>query len=115
MIALDTNALYGGTQPNGSFQQRAREGMTLAVYNEARDNRRQSIIWAVVAIVHIMIVLFGLSLPGFTDELAATPSYALGLAFWLLGDLVYLAFFQKIHDHYQATMDRLEGKVRTRQ
>lgn len=111
---LDITALYGGTLPNGRFQQRSRERMTVAAYNDARNNRTCSSIWAIVAVAHLMVVLFAFGLPGFTSELAANPGYVLGLVIWLAGDVVYLAFYPKIHNHYQTLVDRLEGKVPSR-
>ncbi len=109
-IQLDTNALYGDKPATGRLQQKARERMTLAAYNEARDNRTKSTIWAIVAFAHLMIVVYGFSMPGFTTELQAYPAAAIGLMIWVAGDLIYLAFYQKIHNHYQSTMDRLEGR-----
>ena len=115
MIALDTTALYGGTEANGSFQQRSRERMTLAAYNEARNNRTQSVIWAAVAALHFLIVLFAASgMPDFVSELTSNQGYMAGLAIWLLADMVYLFFFPTIYNSYQSTMDRLEGKVLSR-
>lgn len=113
MIALDTNALYRG-KASGPFQERARERMTLAVYNEARNNRAQVVIWSVVAAVHIMIVLFALGLPGFVEELKANPNYLIGLAVWLAGDVIFLAFAPKLYHHFQEIMDRLERKTPSR-
>lgn len=110
-IALNTDALYGGRPAKGPQQQRARERMTLAAYNEARHGRFLTVLWTVVAMVHIMIVVMALGLPSFVAELEANPSYLLGLLIWIAGDLVFLAFAPQIYNNYQATMDRLEGKT----
>ncbi|HKX24400.1 MAG TPA: hypothetical protein VJM46_04125 [Candidatus Saccharimonadales bacterium] len=108
---LDITALYGGTLPNGRFQTNARERMTKAAYDEARAGRLQTVIWSIVAVVHIMIVIFGLGIPGFIDELVANPAYAFGLAIWIVGDITFLMFAPTLYHDYQATMDKLEGKT----
>ena len=110
--SLDTTALYGGRPSGGSIQQRARETHTWSAYNQARSNRAESTIWAVVAVAHIVIVMFALGAwPEITTELRTTPQLAIGLAVWLTGDVIYLCFYSRIHAFYQAQIDRLEGKT----
>jgi hypothetical protein len=109
---LDTTALYGGRPSGGSIQQRAREAHTWNAYNEARHNRTMSTIWAVVAVAHIMIVIFAFGAwPTLMQEISANPAPAIGLAIWIFGDIIYLCFYQQVHASFQAQIDRLEGKT----
>jgi hypothetical protein len=110
--SLDTTALYDGRPATSLAQQKQRERITVAAYNEARDNRMQSTVWAVVAVVHILIVIFGFAqFPDMMQEIGTNPAPAIGLAIWIFTDVIYLCCYPTIHANYQAQMDTLEGKT----
>jgi hypothetical protein len=109
--SLDTTALFTGPSTTAQ-QERHRERITVAAYNDARNNRTQSTIFAFCSLGHILIVLFGFAhYPDFMQQMGAMPLPAIGLALWILCDVVYLCCYPSIWNKYQGTMDMLEGKT----
>lgn len=107
---LNANAFFSGTATT-PWQHKRRLQMTEAIFNDARDSQRQSVVWLFTCFAQIFLfVAINAAYPHLMDNLLRQSPYSIiPLGAVLLADMTYIACFNHLYTSYQHTMDKALG------